>query len=340
MTSLGSPGADGESPAAAAVDVAGRSVTVISGGVGAARMLRALTHVLPPADITAVVNTGDDTVMHGLTISPDLDTITYTLADAIDNERGWGLRDETWEAMGALARYTSVRPRTSTAATTWFNLGDRDLATHLYRTARLDEGARLTEVTAEIAAAWGLGTTLLPMSDDPVRTVVTTALGELSFQEYFVRERHDLVVTAVEIRLHGAELTAEAAAALGADVVVIAPSNPIVSIAPIRALPGVDAALAARRESVVAVSPLIGGRALKGPAERLMRELGHRPDAVGVAELYAPIVGTLLIDDVDAELADEVRAIGVGCVVCDTVMATPARAATLARHCLATAQAR
>lgn len=310
------------------------SVTVISGGVGAARMLRALSHVIDAADITAVVNTGDDTVMHGLAISPDLDTIAYTLAEAIDPERGWGLRDETWQAMHALARYTPVRPGTSTSASTWFNLGDRDLATHLFRTARLAEGARLTDVTAEIATAWGVETTLLPMSDDPVRTIVATALGELSFQEYFVRERHDVSVTAVDVRHDDAELTVESAAALQADVVVIAPSNPLVSIAPIRALPGVDAALAARRDSVVAVSPLVGGRALKGPAERLMRELGHRPDSVGVAELYAPIVGTLLIDDVDAALAAEVRAAGLDCVVCDTVMASPERAAALAQRCL------
>ena len=313
------------------------SITVVSGGVGAARLLRGLIDVVGAAELAAVVNTGDDTVMPGRAISPDLDTITYTLADAIDPERGWGLRDETWQAMAALARYTPVRPDASAAATTWFNLGDRDLATHLYRTARLAEGARLTDVTAEITAAWQLDATLLPMSDEPVRTIVTTALGELSFQEYFVRERHDVSATAIDVRHGGASLTPEAAAALRADVVVVAPSNPLVSIAPIRALAGVDDALRARRDTVVAVSPLVGGRALKGPAERLMRELGHRPDSVGVAAIYAPIAGTLLIDEVDRGLEDEVRAAGMDCVVCDTIMATPQRAAALARRCLAAA---
>ena len=177
------------------------TVAVISGGVGAARLLRGIVRVVDAGEVTAVVNTGDDTELHGLYIAPDLDTITYTLAEAVDAERGWGLAGETWNAMAALDRYARVRPPGSAAAPTWFNLGDRDLATHLYRTARLGEGATLTEVTAEIARAWGLGVSLLPMTDDRLRTLVTVAgLGEIGFQDYFVRLRHDVEVECGQVR--------------------------------------------------------------------------------------------------------------------------------------------
>jgi len=308
-------------------------ITVLAGGVGAARFLRGLVSAVDPALVTAVINTADDTVLHGLAISPDLDTVTYTLAGAIDPQRGWGLVDESWRAMGALARYEAGRPAGSRAGATWFNLGDQDLATHLYRTARLAEGARLTEVTAEIARAWGLALRLLPMSDDRVRTLVdTVGEGTLSFQEYFVGRRHAVAVSG--IRFDGAaeaRLTVPAAAAVrDADALVIAPSNPIVSIGPIRALEGLDAALAARRDSVVAISPIIAGAALKGPADRMLAELGHEPSVVGVARLYAPICGTLVIDDADAALAAAVEAEGVRCVVAPTIMATPEIARALA----------
>lgn len=312
------------------------SVTVLCGGVGAARFLRGLLAVVDPAEVTAVVNTGDDTELHGLAISPDLDTVTYTLAAAIDPERGWGLSGETWRAMEALARYADVRPAGSTAAPTWFNLGDRDLATHFYRTARRREGATLTEVTAEIARAWGLGLRLLPMTDDHFRTMVTLADGsEIGFQDYFVRLRHGVPIRSIRFDHTGATATAPVLGALGADSVVIAPSNPLVSIGPIRALPEVDDRLAARREHVVAVSPIVGGAALKGPADRMLTELGLAPTVVGIAELYAPVAGTLVIDPVDADLAEAVRATGMRCVVTPTVMSTPDRAAALARDCLA-----
>ena len=268
-----------------------RPVTVLCGGVGAARFLTGLASVVDPASITAVVNTGDDAVINGLAISPDLDTVVYTLAGAIDPERGWGLAAETWQAMEALERYARVRPPSSQSALTWFRLGDRDLATHLYRTARRAEGATLTDVTREIAAAWGVGVGVLPMSDDPVSTRLVLGDGsELAFQDYFVRLRHDVEVSGVRIDVGTARPTAAALAAIdGAAIVVIAPSNPIVSIQPLRALPGVDDALTRRRDTVVAVSPIVGGRALKGPADRLLRELGHEPSVVGVARLYAPI---------------------------------------------------
>jgi LPPG:FO 2-phospho-L-lactate transferase len=317
-------------------------ITVLCGGVGAARFLRALSGVVDTRGIVGIVNTGDDTVLHGLAISPDLDTITYTLAAAIDPERGWGLRDESWRAMEALQRYAAVRPPASTAAPTWFNLGDQDLATHFYRTARLAEGASLTEVTLEVTAAWGLELTLLPMCDASVSTVVTRADtgAELSFQEYFVRERHGVPVSSVRfVGADQASLSPQASDALaGADVVVIAPSNPLVSIAPIRALHGVDELLAARRESVVAVSPIVGGQALKGPADRMLVELGHEPSVVGVARIYAPIAASLVIDPIDAHLADAVAAAGMRPVVCPSVMSDPDVAADLARRTIAAGQ--
>ena len=315
------------------------TLAVLCGGVGAARFLRASAGVWPAAHTTAVVNTGDDTVLHGLSISPDLDTITYTLADAIDADRGWGLRNESWRAMEALVRYADGRPTGSTAAPTWFNLGDRDLATHLYRTARLAEGATLTTVTAEISAAWGLVQRLLPMSDGRVTTMVSLFEEriEVPFQEYFVQRRHDVPVAGV--RFDGAaaaSLTAAAAAALSdSDGVVIAPSNPLVSIAPIRALNGVDARLAARRDSVVAVSPIVGGMALKGPADRMMSELGIEPSVVGVARLYAPIASTLVIDPVDEHLSSAVEAAGIRALVVPSVMSSsPQVAHDLAFHTL------
>jgi LPPG:FO 2-phospho-L-lactate transferase len=314
-------------------------VTVVCGGVGAARFLRALSLVWPADHTTGVVNTGDDTVLHGLTICPDLDTVTYTLAGAIDPERGWGLRDETWRAMEALARFVPVRPEGSAAAPTWFNLGDQDLATHFYRTARLAEGATLTEATDEIRRAFGLEQRLVPMSDQRVTTMVTLPEEgiEVPFQEYFVQRRHGVPVSAV--RFDGAAIAgcnpAAAAALREGRAVVIAPSNPIVSIGPIRALAGVDALLSARRDSVVAISPIVGGAALRGPADRMLEELGHEASVVGVARLYADIAGTLVIDPVDAHLAADVEAAGMKAVVTPSVMSTPAVARELAAQTLA-----
>ena len=313
------------------------SVAVLAGGVGAARFLRGLIRAVPSSDVTAVVNTGDDTVLHGLSISPDLDTITYTLADAIDRERGWGLESETWRAMEALGRYVDVRPEGSAAAPTWFNLGDQDLATHFYRTARLQEGADLTTVTAEITRAWGLDLTLLPMTDDRFRTMITLAESgrEISFQDYFVGLRHGVSVSGIRFD-HAAQPTRPVTGTLAtADTVVIAPSNPLVSIGPIRALPGVDDLLAARRASVVAISPIVGGAALKGPAARMLEELGSVASVIGVAQLYASIASVLVIDPVDAHLAQDVEAEGIRCVIEPSIMSTPELAETLARACLA-----
>ena len=319
------------------------SIAVVSGGVGAARFLLGLIDAVDhPGSITAVVNTGDDCSLHGLAISPDLDTVVYTLAGAIDPERGWGLVDETWRAIESLERYETVRPDGSSAAPRWFNLGDRDLATHFYRTARLAEGATLTETTDEIRRAWDVPIRVLPMSDQRLSTLVTvddpaTSDGqftEVSFQDYFVRLRHGVPVTS--IRFDGdAELSTTARDSLtNAAAVIIAPSNPLVSIGPIRSLPGVDTLLAQRRDHVVAISPIVGGAALKGPADRMLTELGHEPSVVGVAQLYAPIASTLVIDNVDAHLAPAVEATGMRCVVTDTIMSKPGVARQLALDAL------
>jgi LPPG:FO 2-phospho-L-lactate transferase len=322
-------------------------IAVLSGGVGAARLLAGLQLVVAPERLAAVVNVADDTVLHGLLICPDLDTITYTLAGAIDPERGWGLVGESWRVMSTLERFGAVRPPGSGAGGTWFSLGDQDIATHLYRTHRLSEGATLSEVAAEIAQAYGVGVRVLPVSDDTIRTRLTVAGtadrgatgegaaegdAELGFQEYFVGRHHDVPISAV--RFAGAEearLTRAAAQVLDeADLLVIAPSNPIVSIGPLLAVDGVRSCLERRRDVSVAVSPIVGGRALKGPADRMLRELGHPVSVVGVARLYRDIAATLVIDGADEALAGEAEAEGIRCIVTDTVMGSPEVSAALA----------
>jgi LPPG:FO 2-phospho-L-lactate transferase len=309
-------------------------IVALAGGVGAARMLRGLVAVVEPASITAVVNTGDDTCLHGLHISPDLDTVTYTLAGVINPDTGWGLSNESWAAMEELRAYSGGRLG-------WFNLGDHDLGTHLYRTTRLAEGASLSDVTAEISARWGVGVRILPMSNDRVETrvVIVEPDGygrEVGFQEYFVGRRHDVPVR--EIRLEGLEGAAAAPGILdaiaGADRVVICPSNPIVSIGPVLQTGGIGAAVARRRNRVVAVSPIVAGQALKGPADRMMAELGHEVSVVGVARLWAPYAAALVIDEADGHLAGAVARTGMRPVVAPTVMTGPSEAATLARTVL------
>lgn len=309
-------------------------ITVLAGGVGAARYLRGLLAIVPPADVTAIVNTGDDVQLHGLRISPDLDTVTYTLSGSVNPETGWGLVGETWQAMDALERFAGVVPAGSRAGTTWFALGDRDLATHLYRTARLSEGADLTTVTAEIATAFGLGLRLLPMTTDRVATIVSVAgEGEIGFQDYFVGRQHNVPVTGV--RFDGIEMARPGPGVLAAiddaERIVIAPSNPIVSIGPILAVAGVRDRLIGRRDDVVAVSPIIAGAALKGPADRMLTELGLEASVVGIARLYAPFASALVIDDADAGSAGMVEDAGMRCIVAPTIMRGPDESAALAR---------
>ena len=306
-------------------------ITCLAGGVGAARFLQGLVRAVPPADITVVVNTGDDTVLHGLHISPDLDTVTYTLAGAINREMGWGLEGESWAAMDALERY---------GGETWFRLGDRDLATHLYRTHRLGQGATLSEVTAQITRAWGLELTLLPMTDDRVATRIKPPGREaIGFQEWFVGERHATAVETVEFE--GVDSAAAAPGVLSAladaEVVIVCPSNPIVSIGPILEVPRVADSLRARRDSVVAVSPIIAGKALKGPADTLMTDLGHEASVIGVARLYAGVAATLVVDEADADQVAAVEAEGMKCVVAPTVMTNAETAGRLATTVLGSA---
>lgn len=285
-----------------------------------------------PGDVTAVVNTADDDTFHGLHVSPDLDSVTYTLAGASNPAQGWGLEGETYEVLGALERFGDD---------TWFRLGDRDLATHLHRTRRLREGAPLSVVTAEIAAAWGVLTRLLPMTDDYVSTRITVDGGdgtrlELRMQEWFVRERCEPTVAGV--RFEGADAALPAPGVLdaleSAETILICPSNPVISIGPILAVPGVRDVLVRRRERVVGVSPIIGGAPVKGPADRLMRPLGIEVSCVGVAREYSDVCGTLVIDAVDEDRAREVEAAGVRAVVADTLMRSPEVAAGLARRTL------
>ncbi len=299
-------------------------ITALAGGVGAARLLRGMVEVVDPSTITAIVNVGDATRLHGLHIAPDLDTVLYTLAGLADPETGWGIAGESWTVMEELERL---------GGETWFRLGDRDLATHCYRTQRLSEGATLSEVTAELARARGVRVRLLPVSDDPVRTHLGLAGGgEVPFQEYFVRLRHDVAVSTV--RFAGADEARPAPGVLeavdDAEVVVVCPSNPVVSIGPVVAVPGLLEHLGRRRDDVVAVSPIVAGAAIKGPAARLMAESGFEPSVVGVARWYAPWASTLVVDRADEALAPAVEAEGVRCVVTDAIMSDVERAAGLA----------
>ncbi len=302
---------------------------VLCGGVGAARLLTGLIQVVDPAELTAIVNVADDMELHGLHISPDLDTVVYTLSGQVSRERGWGLEGETWQAMEMVRHYGGAD---------WFSLGDRDLGTHLFRTDQLRRGRALDEITTDIAAAWGLTFRVLPVSNDRVRTMVTTVdHGEISFQEYFVARAHSVPVTSV--RFDGAADAEPAPGVLdaitGAERVIIAPSNPAVSIDPVLAVPGVSEALRARRSSVVAVSPIIAGKAIKGPADRLLTELGREASVIGVAQWYRDLIGTLVVDDADADRAVEIEALGIAAVATDTIMSEPAVAAGLARTLLA-----
>ena len=297
-------------------------VVALAGGVGGAKLAFGLDQALAAysaVPLTVVVNTGDDLELHGLHISPDLDTVMYTLAGLADPDRGWGLAHETWTALEQLERY---------GAETWFRLGDRDLATHIRRTERLRGGAALSAVTHELAAALDVQPTLLPMTDDPVRTRLRTADGWLDFQDWFVRRRQTDRV--VEVRFEGAERARPAPGVIeaigAASLVVLCPSNPFVSIAPILAVPGILAALRSGPAPVVGVSPIVAGRALRGPADRMLDWLGVEVSPAGVAQTYAERYPGLLrgfvIDEQDASTSDRIEALGIDVLVTDTVMAS------------------
>ena len=291
---------------------------VLCGGLGGSRFVDALARASAPDQVTAIVNVGDDVEILGLHVSPDLDTVLYTLAGLLDEERGWGVRDETTNALQAAARL---------GAEDWFTLGDRDIGLHLVRSRLLREGVPLSEVTRHLASELGVAVRLLPVSDDPVRTFLTTPNGELDFQTWFVRRRHADEVTAV--RYEGAEDARPAPGVLeaiaGAEVVFLAPSNPFVSISPILSVPGIREALAEKR--VVAVSPLVAGEALRGPLARMMPSLGFAPGVRGLASLYEGVADEILVDPADAgELP--------GALVAPIVMVAPESRAEVGRAVL------
>jgi LPPG:FO 2-phospho-L-lactate transferase len=290
-----------------------RSVVALAGGVGAARFLDGLTRVIAPERVYIIGNTADDAEIHGLHISPDLDTVTYTLAGLASPQHGWGIRRDSFRCLEALGRL---------GADTWFQLGDLDLATHLFRTSRLREGVSLAAVTAEITAALKVRSTLVPMSNERVRTRISTPSGELEFQTYFVKRRARDRVSAM--RFEGASEAAPAPGLLDAiakaEAIILCPSNPFISIGPILAVPGIRDSLRRRRDKVAAISPIVGGRALKGPAAKMMKSMQLRSSASEVAKLYADFIGIFILDEVDRKQAAQVAALDMRPVVTNTIM--------------------
>ena len=290
-------------------------ITTLAGGIGASKLLLGLASVMLPEDITIIANTGDDIELFGLRISPDIDTVTYTLAGVVNEGTGWGLKDDTFECLRWLARYGEA---------SWFNLGDRDLATHIFRTNQLRSGRSLSDVTDVIRRSLGVRSTILPMTDAYTPTRVITDEGEMHFQEYFVRRRCEPRVRGV--RFDHIEFAEPApgvvSAILEAEAVIICPSNPFISIGPILAVPGVRDALRETRATVAAITPIIGGKALKGPAADMLRDLGHEVSASAVAAMYSDLLDVFILDETDAETAAYIQALGMRVFSTDTVMNT------------------
>jgi LPPG:FO 2-phospho-L-lactate transferase len=305
-----------------------KNITALAGGVGASKLLLGLHDVMDPRDLTVIVNTGDDITLHGLKISPDLDIVTYTLAGIVDEAKGWGYRGETFHALKRLGVFGRIN---------WFNLGDRDLATHIHRSAMLAEGKSLSDAAEAIRLALGVKAHILPMCDQPVPTMIDTVEGELHFQEYLVKRRAEPVTR--RIRFDAADKARPARGVLeairDADRILVCPSNPLISIGPILAVPGIREALRARKDGVISVCPIVGGKSLKGPSDKMLAELGHEPSALGVAKLYADITGTFVIDPADKTQAELIRKLGMKVEVVPTVMKTRTQKRNLARSLLA-----
>jgi LPPG:FO 2-phospho-L-lactate transferase len=301
-------------------------VALLAGGTGGAKLAHGFAQILPAGELSVIVNVGDDTELHGLHVSPDIDSVLYTLAGLLNRDTGWGVAGDTRTALAMLERLGADR--------TWFQIGDADLATHVRRTDLLRAGASLTDATAVMAAALGISARVLPASDDRLRTMIETDGGELDFQDYFVARRQEPAVTGV--RLDGAATARASSAALAAirdaELVVIGPSNPVVSIGPILALAELREAVAGA--DAVAVSPIIAGRALKGPADRMLASLGEDVSAVGVARRYVGMTASFVLDTADAALAPEISALGMRPRVLPTVMRTDADRAALAQALL------
>ena len=305
-------------------------VLAISGGVGGAKLALGLSRLLGPDQLTIAVNTGDDETFHGLHVSPDVDTVVYALAELTNPETGWGVAGDTFRSLEALGRL---------GGETWFRLGDLDLAMHLRRTEMLAAGRTLTEATREICDALGVRHPVVPMSDAPVRTVAQTERGEMAFQEYFVRHACEPRITGVRFagveNAHPSPALSQALA--DADAIVFCPSNPLVSVGPVLAVPGVRDAVERFAGPRIAVSPIVGGRALKGPAAKMMAELGEEVNNAGVARRYAGLLDVLVIDESDAAEAPSVEALGITAHVAPTIMNTDADKTALAREVLALA---
>lgn len=305
-------------------------VLALAGGVGGAKLALGLSRILPPERLVIVVNTGDDEQFHGLHVSPDLDTMTYTLSGLYNPETGWGIDGDTFETLQMLNRL---------GADTWFNLGSRDFAMHIRRTELLAQGSSLSQVTVLLTAKLGIEHPIIPMSDQPVRTVLETNDGILSMQEYFVKRRAEPVVNSISyVGAADAQPSPGFASALeAATTIVICPSNPFLSVAPVLAIPGVRDAIAEHRAPRVAVSPVVGGTAVRGPAGKIMQELGADVSAVGVAREYRQVCDVLVLDSQDEGLADAVAAEGVEAAVMPTIMQTDEDKVQLAERVLALA---
>ena len=303
-------------------------VTLLAGGTGGSKLAHGFQMALPPGDLTVIVNVADDAEHHGLLVCPDLDTIMYTLAGIANREQGWGVAGDTFTAMAQLERY---------GAETWFRIGDADLATHVHRADLMADGASLADATATLAGSLGVPSHLIPATNDRLRTRLTTDEGELDFQAYFVQRGQRDEVRAV--RFEGADAARPSPAALvalaTAELVVIGPSNPIVSIGPILAVPGMREALVASPAPRIGVSGIVAGKALRGPADRMLTSLGHESSAVGVARLYQGLVTHFVIDEQDQALAPRIEALGMGVSVLPTVMRNDGDRASLARALVA-----
>jgi LPPG:FO 2-phospho-L-lactate transferase len=308
-------------------------IVTLAGGVGAARFLEGVVQVVPPDQVTAIVNTGDDITLHGLYISPDVDIVTYTLAGIIEETQGWGVRGDTYHTLEMLRQL---------GADTWFLLGDRDLATHIWRTELMRAGVPLSETADRARRALGVSVRVLPMTDDPVGTYIETPDGSIHFENYLVQRRAQDRVLGVHFA--GADQARPAPGVLealrDAEAILVAPSNPIVSVGTILAVPGIRAAIEASPAPVVAVSPIVAGAAIKGPAAPLMTAAGYEVSARGVASCYAGLADVLVIDQVDAALADDIRATGMDVVVADTIMRDADAKRALAETALAAARSR
>lgn len=302
-------------------------IVVLAGGVGAARFLEGLVQVVPQERLTVIVNTGDDRDFYGLHVSPDLDIVMYTLAGIVDEAHGWGIGNDTYNTMQQLTRYGNED---------WFMLGDRDLATHIHRTSMLRQGKTLSEVTDELRRQFGLNIRILPMSDQPVATHIQTPIGLLHFQEYMVKRRcADEVLDVAFVGVNESQPAPGVLDAIkDAEAILIAPSNPIVSIGSILAVPGIHDMLHEASGMVVAVSPIIGGAPIKGPADKLMRGLGMEVSAVGVARCYRDFLDVLVIDEQDVHLLSRIEDLGIPTVATNTIMRDSAAKAALARKVL------